>query len=299
MRRSVRESPRPVSRIRPFVESTLPCHGRPNESELDVSPEEAWRPPFPGDDHLFVAPAAFEIPIRPSPRPLEVGTSEGASALRSIRGPVVPLPETAGPALDAVERSMRSASTLHDPATPPTSRRATKTVRSSAARRTSLPDLSIRLGVRARDRSLAFAVERPFVRHGAPDDSLFIHAGGWGSSPCASRLPGGRGASGCPVAPACLREASGTDPEPLLARERRRFDGRLSSSTQSSNGGRTIRESSVDRGAVRFPSPRREGMPPPRGAFHRRFAIRPHLSMSADCEGCPDEWVIESLAARR
>jgi hypothetical protein len=40
-RRWVRESPRPVSRIRPFVESTLPCHGRPNESELSVSPEEA------------------------------------------------------------------------------------------------------------------------------------------------------------------------------------------------------------------------------------------------------------------
>lgn len=100
---------------------------------------------------------------------------------------------------------MRSASTLHDRATPPTSRRTTKIVRPSMARRTSLPDLSIGLGVRARDRSFAFAFERPFVRPGAPDDSLFIHAGGWGSSPCASRLAGERRAPGCPVAPACPR----------------------------------------------------------------------------------------------
>jgi hypothetical protein len=41
MRRSVRGSSRPVSRIRRFAESVLPCHGRPNESELELSPEEA------------------------------------------------------------------------------------------------------------------------------------------------------------------------------------------------------------------------------------------------------------------
>jgi hypothetical protein len=169
---------------------------------------------------------------------------------------------------------MRSASTLHDRATPPTSRRAGEIVRSPLARRTSLPDLSIELGVRARDRSLAFAFERPFVRLGAPDDSLFIRAGGWGFRPLPAVSPGERCAPGCPFAPACPREAS-PDPEPLPARERRRFDGRLSSSPQPSNDWRTIRRDYVDRGAVRSPSPRREGMPPRRGAFRRRCALGP------------------------
>lgn len=194
--------------------------------------------------------------------------------LGRFEGPPSPCRGTAGPALDAVERSMRSASTLHDRATPPTSRRAPKTARPSMARRTSLPDLSIELGVRARDRSLACAVERPFVRHGGRTiASSFMRVAG--AFALCQPSPRRTLRFGLPRRAACLREASCTDPESLLARERRRFDGRLSSSAQVSNDWRTIRESCVDRGAVRFPSPRREGMPPPRGAFHRRFALGP------------------------
>jgi len=121
---------------------------------------------------------------------------------------------------------MRSASTLHDRATPTTSRRARKTVKPSTNPR--LPSTSplseLVPGARsfrsppfraslsrgsplleechgwlaerprpasrpsaapvARDRPLCFRIrERPSVRHGAPDDSLFIRSGGWGFHP--------------------------------------------------------------------------------------------------------------------
>lgn len=137
------------------------------------------------------------------------------------------------------------------------------------ARRTSLPDLSIELGVRARDRSLAFAFERPFVRHGAPDDSLFIHAGGWGFRPVPAVSPGERCASGCPVAPACLLEASRSDPEPLLV------FGYVAGSTDAFRHPRSLRMvgGPFERAAwteeryVFLPREGRDRMPP-RGAFH-------------------------------
>jgi hypothetical protein len=200
--------------------------------------------------------------------------------LRSIRGSAVPLPGIAGPALDAVERSMRSASTLHDRATPPTSRRALEN-REAFDGSPNVParplDRARRPSARSLSRLRVRATLRPELARRTIASSFMRVAGAFAlcqPSPLANAAL--RVAPSRP--PACVRQAVPTPSDCLL--------GYVAGSTGAFRhprslrmvGGPFERATWTEERYVFLPREGRDRMPP-RGAFH---VVSPSVSSPFD-----------------